>query len=216
MEWNVMDLVLWAQFPGGQRQAPDPAQMAGAMAGMICYFGFLFVFVGLMIASLWKIFDKAGEPGWAAIVPVYNAMILSKICGRGEAFGLLLLVPCVNVVVSIMLTFDLARVFGKDTGFAIGLLLLGFVFYPMLAFGDARYRGNGSAGPGRRRRIDDDDDDRPRRRRPSDDDDDDRPRRRRAAVDDDEDDAPPPRRRRPVDDDEDDDAPPPPRRRPAR
>lgn len=195
---TIFDLLLFAQgaqgnnpfgpnpgFPQGGAPAPTvPAGAAGLGIGLvICYFAFLFVVVGIVVASQWKIFTKAGEPGWAALVPIYNVMILSKICGRGEMFGLLCLVPCVGIIVSIMLTFDLAKVFGKDTGFAIGLLLLGIVFLPILAFGSSEYVGasGGGSGGSRRRRIaddDDDEDDRPRRRRPADDDDDDRPRRK--------------------------------------
>src|SRR5947209_11437206 len=130
--------------------------MVGMICGVILYGALIFLVVG----GLWKIFSKAGEPGWAAIVPVYNGMILSKICGRGEMFGLLLLVPCVNIVVSILLTIDLAKVFGKDMGFAIGMILLPIIFLPILAFGNAEYIGasGGSGGRRRSRRRRDDDD----------------------------------------------------------
>jgi hypothetical protein len=145
---------------------------------MVCPLIISLVIVAFFVACHWKIFTKAGEPGWACLVPIYNVMILSKICGRGEMFGLLVLIPCVGIVISIMLTLDLAKVFGKEMGFAIGLLLLPYVFLPILAFGSAEYVGasGGGGGSRRRRSIDDDDDDRPRRR--SRDDDDDRPRRR--------------------------------------
>ena len=94
----------------------------------------------LVIAGMWKIFVKAGEPGWAAIIPIYNLFILCKITAK-PIWWLLLLVLCpfVNLIVAILITLALAKGFGKGTGFAIGMILLPFVFYPMLGFGDATY-----------------------------------------------------------------------------
>ncbi|MFO0929995.1 MAG: DUF5684 domain-containing protein [Gemmataceae bacterium] len=215
---TALDLALWAQqFPGPRNQA---AYEAGQMAGMLCQLAFLGLSLVVFVVSLWMILDKAGEPGWAAIIPVYNTMLLARICGRSEVLGVLMWVPCVNIVPTILLSIDLARVFGKEVGFAIGLILVPIVFMPMLAFGSARYVGDrGSRGGVRRRRPiddedDDEDDDRPRRRRLANDDDA-PPRRRRLAADEDDDD-PPPRRRRPADDDDEDDEPRPRRRPPSR
>lgn len=95
--------------------------------------------MGLMIASLWKVFTKAGQPGWASIVPIYNIFVMLKIAGKPWWWIIGLLIPIVNFVVLIMLAIALAKTFGKDIGFAIGLILLGFVFFPILAFGDATY-----------------------------------------------------------------------------
>lgn len=95
--------------------------------------------MGLMIASLWKVFTKAGQPGWAAIVPIYNFFVLLKIVGKPWWWFFGLLIPILNFVVAIMVAVALAKAFGKDIGFAIGLILLGFVFIPILAFGDAKY-----------------------------------------------------------------------------
>ena len=96
-------------------------------------------FFVLMVASVWKIFTKAGQPGWAAIIPIYNVIVLLKIIGKPWWWILGFLIPLVNFIVMILMAVGLAKVFGKGTGFAIGLILLGFVFYPMLAFGDATY-----------------------------------------------------------------------------
>jgi uncharacterized protein DUF5684 len=93
----------------------------------------------LMIAALWKIFDKAGEPGWAAIIPIYNLYILLKIAGRPGWWLLLYFIPFVNFIISIIVSIDIAKRFGKGTGFALGLVFLPFIFYPMLAWGDASY-----------------------------------------------------------------------------
>ena len=95
----------------------------------------------LMLASMWKLFTKAGKPGWAAIVPIYNTVVMLQIVGRPIWWILLLLVPFVNIVVGIIVVNDMAKSFGKDVTWTIGLLLLGIIFYPMLAFGSAKYMG---------------------------------------------------------------------------
>lgn len=97
--------------------------------------------VVLAIASIWTVFTKAGQPGWAAIVPIYNVIVMLKIVGRPTWWLVLMLIPFVNFVVGIVVSMDMAKSFGKSGGFGIGLALLGIVFYPMLAFGDATYRG---------------------------------------------------------------------------
>jgi hypothetical protein len=97
-------------------------------------------FVILFIASLWKIFTKAGQPGWAAIIPIVNTYYVIKVAGRPWWWLILLLIPFVNVVIWIILSIDLAKAFGKGVAFGIGLLLLPFIFYPILAFGSAQYQ----------------------------------------------------------------------------
>jgi uncharacterized membrane protein YhaH (DUF805 family) len=92
----------------------------------------------LYIAGLWKTFAKAGQPGWAAIVPFYNLWILVKIAGKPGWWFLLFFIPLVGVL---LISIAVAENFGKSTGFGVGLTFLGFIFYPMLGFGDAQYRG---------------------------------------------------------------------------
>ena len=101
---------------------------------------FSLAFIALMIASLWKVFTKAGQPGWASIIPIYNIIVILQIIGKPWWWIIGMIIPLVNFVVFIMLAVELAKVFGKGIGYAIGLILLPFVFYPMLAFGDATYR----------------------------------------------------------------------------
>ena len=96
-------------------------------------------FIVLMIASMWRVFTKAGQPGWASIVPIYNIVVLLKITGKPVWWIVGLLIPLVNFVVMILLCIALAKAFGKGGGFAVGLILLSFVFIPMLAFSDATY-----------------------------------------------------------------------------
>lgn len=105
--------------------------------GWTCYT----LFVLLMVASMWKIFAKAGEPGWASLIPIYNIIVWCKIVGRPAWWVLLLFIPCVNFVIIIMLAIDLAKSFGKGAGFGIGLALLGVIFFPILAFSSAQYVG---------------------------------------------------------------------------
>jgi hypothetical protein len=104
-------------------------------------------FAILMIAALWKIFIKAGQPGWAAIVPILNTYFTIKVAGRPGWWLLLMLIPLVNFVIWIILCIDLAKSFGKGTGFGIGLLLLPIIFFPILGFGSAQYQGPAAAGP---------------------------------------------------------------------
>jgi hypothetical protein len=122
------------------------AQNEGAAAGAaIVFFLFYLAFIVLLVASLWKIYTKAGEPGWAAIVPIYNLVVLLKIVGRPVWWLVLMIIPFVNFVIIILVYIDLAKSFGKDTAFGIGLVFLSPIFLPILGFGSARYVG--PAGP---------------------------------------------------------------------
>jgi hypothetical protein len=94
----------------------------------------------------WRIFEKAGKPGWAAVIPIYNVIVLLEVVGRPWWWFLLLLIPIVNFVVGFLLALDLSRSFGHDLAFALGLFFLGFIFYPILAFGSDRYEGPAAAG----------------------------------------------------------------------
>ena len=101
----------------------------------------------LLIVAMWKVFTKAGQPGWASIIPIYNLYIWCKIVGRPGWWILLMLIPFVNIIVGIILCIDMAKSFGKGAGFGIGLALLGVIFIPILGFGSAQYQGP-SASPG--------------------------------------------------------------------
>ncbi len=93
----------------------------------------------LMIAALWKVFTKAGEPGWAAIVPIYNFFVMLKIAGKPAWWIVLMFIPIANFIVLILVAMSIAKNFNKSGGFGIGLALLPIVFYPLLAFGDAQF-----------------------------------------------------------------------------
>ncbi len=94
-----------------------------------------------LLAAQWKVFTKAGQPGWACLIPIYNIYILTKITGKPGIWTLLCLIPLVNIVFIIWLYNMLSKSFGKDEGFTVGLLLLGFIFFPILGFGPAKYQG---------------------------------------------------------------------------
>ncbi len=99
------------------------------------------------IAALWQVFVKAGHPGWAAIIPFYNYYVLLKIVGRPGWWLILYFIPLVNIIVWIIVSIDLSKSFAKSTGFAVGLILLAFIFIPILGFGPASYAGPYAAGP---------------------------------------------------------------------
>jgi len=110
--------------------------MGGAM--MLVWLAFMVV----VIAGMWKTFTKAGKPGWAAIIPIYNIWVLIEIAGRpGWWLLLILFIPVVNLIMLIIVYIDVAQAFGKGAGFAIGLVFLGFIFFPILGFGSATYKG---------------------------------------------------------------------------
>ncbi|MDR3705414.1 MAG: DUF5684 domain-containing protein [Paludibacteraceae bacterium] len=106
-------------------------------------FGLIFglaIGVFLLIAE-WKVYTKAGKPGWAVIVPIYNILMLLEIIGKPWWWLLLMLIPGVNIVFLIWAMNLLSKSFGKDEGFTVGLLFLSIIFLPILGFGDAKYVG---------------------------------------------------------------------------
>lgn len=107
------------------------------MGDFISFVIFMAILI-FLVASVWKIFVKAGEPGWACLIPIYNLYIFLKIVGRPWWWILLAFIPVISLVLLIT-PFDLAKRFDKGIGFGLGLLLLGFIFYPILGFGDAEY-----------------------------------------------------------------------------
>jgi hypothetical protein len=100
---------------------------------------FLLSSVGAMVGS-WGLFTKAGEPGWAAFVPGYNLFLLTRMSGISPWWSLLFLVPAVNMIMWFYVCDQLALEFGKGIGTSLGLMCLGFVFFPLLGFGSAEYQ----------------------------------------------------------------------------
>lgn len=92
-----------------------------------------------LIAAQWKIFEKAGKPGWAAIIPIYSTIILLEIIRKPVWWIFMFLIPFVNIYFAIVMVNELSKSFGKDVGFTLGLIFLPFIFYPILGFGSAQY-----------------------------------------------------------------------------
>jgi len=95
--------------------------------------------VVFILAGIWKAFTKAGKPGWASIIPIYNIIVLLEIARKPLWWIVLFLIPIVSIVVAIIVYIEVAKNFGKGAGFGIGLALLGPIFWPILGFGDAQY-----------------------------------------------------------------------------
>ncbi|HET9059223.1 MAG TPA: DUF5684 domain-containing protein [Acidimicrobiales bacterium] len=101
------------------------------------------VVVVLEIAAMWRVFTKAGHPGWGAIIPIYNTYLLCKTAGKPGWWLLLFLIPLVNIGIGVLVYHGVSKSFGKGAGFTVGLIFLPFIFIPILAWGDARYLGAG-------------------------------------------------------------------------
>ncbi len=111
---------------------------SGAITGILVFCLILFL---ISIASQWKVFEKAGQPGWACIIPIYNVYIMTKIAGKPGWWVLMLIIPFVNIIFAIWLINMISKSFGKTEGFTVGLVLLGFIFWAILGFGSAKYQG---------------------------------------------------------------------------
>ena len=130
---------LLAQGDGGEAAAVAAAGIFGLL-----FFLFYMALIVLVVAGMWKMYSKAGQPGWASIIPIYNLIVLMEIAGKPIWWFLLFMIPFVNIVIAIMVYIEIAARFGKGGGFAVGLILLPFVFFPMLGFGSATYQGAGA------------------------------------------------------------------------
>lgn len=103
--------------------------------------GLQLLIIGIFVAGMWTTFRKAGEPGWAAIIPIYNTYLLVKIGGDAWWWLLLFFVPVINIFAAAKVSIDVASKFGKGVLFGLGLALLPFICYPILGFGGSQYQG---------------------------------------------------------------------------
>jgi hypothetical protein len=103
--------------------------------------GFFVILLIVQFLSLWRVFEKAGVEGWKSVIPFYNFYTLLKIVGKPGWWVALLLVPGVNLFVFIWTLNMLSKSFGKNEGFTLGIVLLGFIFLPILAFSEDEYNG---------------------------------------------------------------------------
>ncbi len=113
-----------------------------AMAGMMMFSSIIGI---IMLIIYWVIFTKAGQPGWAGIIPFYNLYILTKIIGKPGIWVLWMILPIVNVIFLIWTFNLLSKSFGKGVGFTLGLIFLFPIFGAILAFGSAKYVGPAGA-----------------------------------------------------------------------
>jgi len=104
-------------------------------------------FAFLMIVAMWKVYVKAGRPGWATLIPIYNTYVFLKIAGKSGLWLIWLCIPFLNIIFRIIATVAFAQRFGKGGGFAVGLIFLPVIFIPILAFGEAQYVGEEESAP---------------------------------------------------------------------
>ena len=101
--------------------------------------------VAAVMAGIWKVFVKAGKPGWGCLVPIYSIILILEMAGKPMWWIVLLLIPLVGLIVMLLVNIEIAKKFGQSTGFGVRLALLPFIFYPMLGVGSARYQGGAAA-----------------------------------------------------------------------
>jgi hypothetical protein len=121
--------------------------MEGLLAILGAYLVVVLAIAVLMIASMWKLFSKAGKPGWACLVPIYNYVVWLEVIKKPIWWIILLMIPIVNFIIIIIMFIEMAKAYGKSAGFGVGMLFLPYVFFPMLAFGDSKYVYGDKAQP---------------------------------------------------------------------
>ncbi len=121
------------------------ATSSQADAGLVAPIVMLAIFI-TVIAGIWRVYSKAGQPGWGVLIPIYNIYLMCKIARRPGWWLLLMFIPVVNLIIAITLSIGIARNFGKGAGFGLGLAFLGFIFYPILGFGGAQYLSSTGLG----------------------------------------------------------------------
>lgn len=103
----------------------------------VIYLGLILFLIELF--SLWAVFEKANQPGWGAIIPIYNAVLLFRVGGQSGWWVLALLILLVNAIVGIWIWLQVAENFGRSWLFGLGLAFLQIIFLPILAFGSSEY-----------------------------------------------------------------------------
>jgi hypothetical protein len=119
----------------------SPVPVAALLSVFFTFLAIGLAIIVVTIAGMWKVFTKAGKPGWAAIIPIYNMIVLLEIIGRPVWWVILMFIPVVNLVISFIIYYELAPAYGKDVGFTLGLFFLPFIFFPILGFGSSTYQG---------------------------------------------------------------------------
>ena len=140
---NIIDNAILQSGEGGIEYTTTtttdlPSWFDGFSAGLTS--GWSWIIFLIMVASQWVIFTKAKQPGWAAIVPIYGTLVFLQVVNRPWWWIFLFFIPIVGLVYGIMATHQLSKAFGKEAGFTFGLVLLPFIFYPILAFSGDKYK----------------------------------------------------------------------------
>ncbi len=120
---------------------------AGAAVAIVIYVIVVLAVAVFMMAAMWRVFSKAGQPGWAIFIPIYNIIVMLRVAGKPWYWIFLLLIPLVNIIIEIMIMAGIATNYGKGAGFTVGLIFLPYIFYPIIAFGSATWRGVGAGQP---------------------------------------------------------------------
>ncbi len=124
--------------------ASSPADTGASLAVLGVMFLVYIPIIVLMVAAMWKLFTKAGKPGWAALVPIYSTIVSLEMVGM--PLWWLAIAIFIGPVYMVFFCINLAKSFGKDTTYALGLIFLPIIFVPMLAFGKSQYQGPVVAG----------------------------------------------------------------------
>jgi hypothetical protein len=119
----------------------DAAVATGSAIAFLIVFLVMLALIIFYVAAFWRILEKAGEPGWGAIIPIYNIYLWCKVAGRPGWWVVLFFIPVVSIIVVLILSLDLARAFAKSAGFGVGLWLLSMIFVPILGYGSSSYVG---------------------------------------------------------------------------
>lgn len=129
----------------------DTGPSAGVIVALLFFYLAMFVVGFLINGFAWMgVFKKAGYDGWKAFIPLYSTWIIVKITGRPESHFWFTFIPYFNIYMLIVIYNDVAKSFGKDTGFTVGLVLLPPIFAAILSYGDAKYLGPSYVSPEQR------------------------------------------------------------------
>ncbi len=123
-----------------QSSSDTGSSIIQTIAGILLFLIDIAILV-VVIAGAWKVFTKAGQPGWACLIPFYNLYVVTQIVGRPWWWLILMCIPFIQIVFIIIICNDLSKAFGRGLGTTLGLIFLGFIFIPILGFGSAQYQG---------------------------------------------------------------------------
>jgi hypothetical protein len=142
--YSMTNLPMFLAQNSANNDAAATAVAAGAGIVALIFMVIYFAVIILTIAGLWKTFSKAGQPGFAAIIPIYNLIILCTVADKPLWWVVLFFTPAAPIML-ILANIAIAEKFGKGAAFGLGMTFLGPIFWPMLGFGSAQYTGGGGA-----------------------------------------------------------------------